>query len=283
MGETLDFKADGAIVLLTDFGLNDPYVGQMKGVLRKLAPEAVVMDLSHGVPAYGVETGAFFLASAYHYFPRGAIFVAVVDPWVGTDRDILVLSGGGYIFVGPDNGILSLVVENLAASGEQPQVWRYKASVPDYTQAAGVTFAGRDIMAPLAARLCRGEGLSKGSGVVDPAAMIRPIWVVPERTDEGVLASALHVDHFGNIILNLSNDIWAKALTKVDIWLVIPSAGARAALQLKLVPAYADLPPGKVGLVTGGQGYLELAMYRASAASELGLKAGDLINLGLSR
>ena len=271
------------IALLTDFGWNDPYVGQMRGVLRALAPEAEVIDLSHGVPAYRAETGAFFLASAFRYFPAGTVFMAVVDPWVGTQkRDILVLSGGGATFVGPDNGILSLVAESLDAAGEKAQAWRLKTNPAPYVQPTGLTFAGRDIMAPLAARHCRGEPPGEFAEPEAPQAMLRPIWVMPERTPEGNLASVLHVDHFGNVILNLANETWSETLAAADVWLMISSAGAQAALQLNVAPAYVELPPGKPGLVPGGQGYLELAMYRASAADELRLKTGDMVHLGIS-
>ena len=282
MTGVINIAADPTVVLLTDFGLTDPYVGQMKGVLHTLAPRATIMDLSHGVPAYRVETGAFFLTSAYRYFPPGAVFVAVVDPWVGTERDILILSGGGYTFVGPDNGILILALDALETlDGAEPRVWRLKTLPAAYAQETGLTFAGRDIMAPLVARLCLGAEPADEGVSVDPANLVRPIWATPERTDKSILASVLHVDHFGNAILNLANRTWLTAVAGGDIWLLISSAGAQAALQLKLVPTYAELPPGKAGLVAGGQGYLELAMYRASAAAELCLKAGDLVHLGL--
>ena len=276
-------NAAPTIALLTDFGWNDPYVGQMKGVLRALAPEAEVIDLSHGVPAYRVETGAFFLASTFRYFPEGTVFVAVVDPWVGTQkRDILVLVGGGFTFVGPDNGILSLAAESLDATGHKVHAWRLKTGPAPYVRPTGLTFAARDIMAPLAARLCRGGSPSEAGEPVVPERILRPIWVMPERTSEGILASVLHADHFGNVILNLANEAWAEALAASDVWLMISSAGAKAALQLKVAPAYAELPPGKAGLVPGGQGYLELAMYCASAAAELRLKTGDIVHLGIS-
>ena len=282
MTDTLKATVDPTIVLLTDFGLSDPYVGQMKGVLRALAPRAAVIDLSHGVPAYRVETGAFFLVSAYRHFPAGAVFVAIVDPWVGTDRDILILRGGGYTFVGPDNGILSLLLDAPGVSDrEAPRVWRLKTLPANYVQEAGLTFAGRDIMAPLAARLCQGADPAGEGEPVALSDLARPIWVAPERTADGILASVLHVDHFGNAILNLPNRTWLEIVTGGDIWLLLSSAGAQAAMQMQLAPTYAELPPGKAGLVAGGQGYLELAMYRASAAEKLRLKAGDLIHLGV--
>ena len=271
------------IVLLTDFGLSDPYVGQMKGVLRSLAPEAVLVDLSHGVPAYQVETGAFFLASAYRYFPQGAIFIAVVDPAVGTvERDILIMQGAGYTFVGPDNGILSLVLEDLAVTGAETPLWRVRADAAQRERCAAVTFAGRDIMAPLAARLCQGAAPHDLAEAIPVETLVRPIWAVPEHTDKGILASVLHVDNFGNAILNLSNKLWTDKLARGDVWLKIESAGAQAALQLNMISTYAEIPPGKVGLLPGGQGYLELAMYRASAAAELLLKTGSLVHMGHS-
>lgn len=283
MGDVADCAAGSTIVLLTDFGLSDPYVGQMKGVLRALASGAAIVDLSHGVPAFRVETGAFFLASAYRYFPSGTIFLAIVDPWVGTDREILIFKGNGHTFVGPDNGILSLVVQNILADGQgEPQLWRFNSPPATSAGENGLTFAGRDIMAPLAARLCRGENLGADMEPVPLINMIQPLWAAPERTDNGILASVLHVDHFGNVILNLSNRLWRDIIAGADVWLKISSAGAQASLQLKLVGTYAELPLGKVGLVAGGQGYLELAMCRASAAVELSLNAGDLVHLGIS-
>ena len=176
MPDTPTATVDPTIVLLTDFGLSDPYVGQMKGVLRALAPRAAVIDLSHGVPTYRVETGAFFLVSAYAYFPAGAVFVAVVDPWVGTERDILILRGSGYTFVGPDNGILSLLLDSPGISSrEAPRVWRLNTPPAVHAREMGLTFAGRDIMAPLAARLCRGADPAEGGEPVDPADLARPI------------------------------------------------------------------------------------------------------------
>lgn len=270
------------IVLLTDFGYDDPYVGQIKGVLHSLLPEAEIMDLSHGVPAFQVETGAFFLAASYPYFPTGAMFLAVVDPGVGTEREILCMQGRDYTFIAPDNGLLSLAFIRHKAHGDIPHIWRLdprkaEAAAP----AAGQTFAGRDIISPLAARLTRGETPDELGEPVPLENLLMPLWAAPERQGNQLLTTVLHVDFFGNVILNLPLAEWQPALHARDLWLVMSSAGAQAALPITQAATYAQLLPGKVGIIPGGQGFLELALNQSSAARELNLKPGDLIRLGI--
>ncbi len=268
------------IVLLTDFGYADPYVGQIKGVLHSLLPDVRIMDLTHGVPAFQVETGAFFLAASYPYFPIGALFLAVVDPGVGTERSILCLQGRDYTFLAPDNGLLSLTFIRHKALGETPQVWRL---TPDKATpvfpCSGQTFAGRDIISPLAARLARGDTPEQLGKPVQLETLRMPLWASPERQGRELLTTVLHVDFFGNVILNLPIAEWQAALQGQELWLVVSSAGAQAALPITSAATYAQLLPGKVGLIPGGQGFLELALNQSSAARELNLKPGDLIRL----
>lgn len=271
------------LALLTDFGLDDPYVGQMKAVLSTLVPTARILDLTHGVPAFQVETGAFFLAASYGYYPPGTLFLAVIDPGVGGRRDILCLQDGRYTFLAPDNGLLSLTTIRQRAAGETPRLWRLypplisEAALP----ASGATFAGRDIFSPLAASLLRGTTPAGLGEEVPLENLVIPLWAAPERKGNQLLGTVLHVDCFGNAILNLPAAEWKTALQGRELWLVMSSAGAEAALPITSAETYAQLLPGKVGLIAGSQGFLELALNQASAAAELNLKPGDLLRLGI--
>lgn len=248
--------------LLTDFGLDDPYVGQLKGVLHRLAPAVPVIDISHGVPPHRVETAAFFLAASHPHFPPGAIFICVVDPGVGTPRGLVSMETGGQVMLAPDNGLLHLAAE------AQPDAVLRRLDPARLPEAQSATFHGRDVLAPLAARLAGGESLAAFGDPVLPTDLSRPAWAVPRREAEGVRAAVLHVDRFGNVVLNLSLREWDRLAacrlhlpdgTLIDI--------ARAA-------TYAAIPAGRTGLVAGSQGYLELAADKASAADRHWLKPG---------
>ena len=183
-------------VLLTDFGLEDPYVGQMKGVLAALAPGARVIDLCHGVWPFDVLQASFFLDSSRAHFPPGSVFVCVVDPGVGGERRLVLLEKFRQIFLAPDNGLLSLV---LAQDGP----CRARDVTPAGRLASTGTFHGRDILAPLAARLLTGDEPEDLGAEVNPESLTRLPGAAPERDGPTLRAVVLHVDRFGNCILNL--------------------------------------------------------------------------------
>lgn len=248
--------------LLTDFGLDDPYVGQLKGVLHRLAPAVPVIDISHGVPPHRVETAAFFLAASHPHFPTGSIFICVVDPGVGTPRGLVSMETSGQVMLAPDNGLL-----HLAAEARPDAVLRKldPARLPDPQSA---TFHGRDVLAPLAARLAGGESLAAFGDPVLPTDLARPSWAVPRRESDGVHAAVLHVDRFGNVVLNLSLREWD--------WLAacrlhLPDG---TLIDIARAASYADIPAGRTGLVAGSQGYLELAADKTSAAERHWLRPG---------
>lgn len=248
--------------LLTDFGLDDPYVGQLKGVLHRLAPSVPVIDISHGVPPHRVETAAFFLAASHPHFPAGSIFICVVDPGVGTPRGLVSMESGGQVMLAPDNGLL-----HLAAEARPDAVLRRldPARLPDPQSA---TFHGRDVLAPLAARLTAGESLAAFGDPVLSTDLDRPAWAVPRREVDGVHAAVLHVDRFGNVVLNLSLREWD--------WLAacrlhLPDG---TLIDIARAATYANIPTGRTGLVAGSQGYLELAADKASAAERHWLSPG---------
>ncbi len=250
------------IALLTDFGLDDPYVGQMKGVLAGLAPEAVVADLSHQVRPFDVMQGAFYLAASWRFFPEGSVLVGVVDPGVGTERRLVIGKREGRYFLGPDNGLLALILGS--ESGERA----WELTMPPALGGRSNTFHGRDILAPAAARLALGVDPLRLGRPLDMETLQRPAWALPEQRGREITGHVLHVDRFGNCLLNLPESLWPEGgMERVELL---------APLLQPLVPArtYGDIPEGGVGMLIGSQGYLELAVNQGSAAAVLGLAPG---------
>lgn len=261
------------IVLLTDFGWSDVYVGVMKGVILGINPSARIVDLSHAVPPQDVATGARMLAESYRYFPPDAIFVAVVDPGVGSARRGIALQTPRGRFVGPDNGLfgevlgdqgLALPTEgglvSLAAGGVQAVVLENPAF---FLPRVSTTFHGRDVFAPVAAHLSLGVPL----GVLGPAAtslIVLPGSPVEIRPGE-VHGRVTHLDHFGNAITNMTaRDLAPIASPRVEV------AGA---CIVGLSGHYAQRN-GLLALI-GSAGFLEVALNGGNAAAALGVAPGD--------
>ncbi len=257
------------VALLTDFGLADPYAGQMRAALARLAPGATVLDISHQVEPYAVSQAAFFLAASAPHLPDDAVFVCVVDPEVGSARRILGLRQAGQEFLAPDNGLLSLLLG--APNRHGPQVFDMTREALTY--AASATFHGRDVFAPLAARLSAGEKLEDMGARLDPDELVRQPWAEPCVRPDGVTVHVLHVDRYGNCLLSLPAEFVAPRPVGT---LRLPLGQRRGVQQ---VHVYAELPPGAVGLLAGSQGYFELAANQASAAKALGLRRGDVLGL----
>ncbi|MBI2861612.1 MAG: SAM-dependent chlorinase/fluorinase [Chloroflexi bacterium] len=245
------------ITLTTDFGLRDPYVGQMKGVILSINPEAVIVDLCHDIPSQDVQEGAFVLGTSFRHFPPGTIHVAVVDPGVGTSRRAMAVEAAGMAFLAPDNGLLSWVLAQeatwRAVSLSNPKYWRPTVSR---------TFHGRDIFAPVAAYLSLGVSMDDlGEPVADPVLLPMP---TAARTEEGgLIGHVIHVDRFGNIITDIAaEDLPEGALT-------IEVAGQ---LIEGLAGSYAEAT-GLLALI-GSSDHLEIAWSEGSAAARLGIGRG---------
>lgn len=247
------------IVLLTDFGHLDPYVGQMKGALLCAAPQAVIVDLCHEVRAQDVGQAGFLLEGSHRHFPAGSVFVCVVDPGVGSARDILLAEFDGRLFLAPDNGLLSFLVD------EPARWWRVQAD----TSRASKTFHGRDVFVGLAARLTLGDAPQTLGTPLDPRQVVRTsmTWANPQHSVMD--CTVLHVDRFGNCLLNIR----AEQRIPSTQWIL---DDGRA-----VIPAstYSDLAPGQVGLIEGSQGVLELAVSGGSCARLLGLAPGSALCL----
>src|SRR5262245_37794187 len=199
------------VALLTDFGSQDHYVGAMKGAILTVCPEASLVDLTHEIAAHDVTAGALALASAFRDFPAASVFVAVVDPGVGSPRRALALEAGGYRFVGPDNGILSLVM----AEAEGPQALRRIANASLMRPAVSATFHARDVFGPVAAHLARGLPIAEvGPPIDDPVRLSQP--EVREVAPGEWEATIVHVDRFGNLITNLFQRDLERILAEVE-------------------------------------------------------------------
>lgn len=237
------------IVLFTDFGVRDPYVGQVKARLAEHAPDQLVIDLLHEAPDFNPHAGAHLLAALAASFPPGSVFLAVVDPGVGTPRDAVVVLAGGRWFVGPDNGLLSIV----AARHADTRLWR----ITWRPAALSATFHGRDLFAVVAAEIARGEF---------PADKTVPVEHLEVEFDAGDLPRVIYIDHYGNAwtgIRGVSRDanvsVRGRALRHGD--------------------SFGFVERGEGFWFVNSAGLLEIAVNRGSAADTLGVSVGDVVTV----
>ncbi len=260
------------VTLLTDYGLDDEFVGVLKSVIRDLAPHAVTIDLTHRIRPYDVRAGALALARAIPYVAEGVV-LAVVDPGVGTKRRAVAIevADGAGVLVGPDNGLLAPAV--AVAGGAS------RASVLDnpefHLATPGATFAGRDVFAPAAAHLCLGVDLAELGSPVDPGLLLPGMVPLPRSEPGGVHAEVLWVDRFGNCELNVGPDELAVVDGIVDGVVAVTVGDDRR--SARLATTFAELPAGSIGLVLDSQGMYALALDQRSAAAELKLAQGDAV------
>lgn len=257
----------GIITLLSDFGLADSFVGAMKGVILSINPRATMVDLTHEIGPQHVRAGALTLLAAYSYYPAGTIHLAVVDPGVGTARRALVCQTRHCFFVGPDNGLLSPSVERDGLLGAYELTeQRYRLENPSHT------FHARDIFAPAAAHLSLGIAPDRfGPRVDDPVPLRLPR---AEHCGLRVEGEIIHVDRFGNLITNISQqDLAAWPPESLHLW-----GGGLHLVGLRRT--YGDAAPGEPLMVLGSLGFLEIAVNGGNAATELGLSIRDRVVTG---
>lgn len=261
------------ISLLTDYGLNDEFVGVMKSVLADMAPHARVIDLTHGIAPFDVRAGSLALARAVQYVPAG-IIIAVVDPGVGSSRRAIAVevAGGQGVFLGPDNGLLASAI---AMAGGADRAFELTNSAL-HLGAPGTTFAGRDVFAPVAAFLANGGALDEVGTEIDTASVMPGL--VPIATDEthpvhgeGVRCEVTWVDTFGNCQLNVGPDDIVRFGTTLRLVIGDDVRSAR------VVSHFAEIDGGAIGAVVDSYGMIALAVDRASAAQALRLSAGDAV------
>lgn len=258
------------VTLTTDFGLNDHFVGTMKGVILKIAPNAEIVDICHSVQAFDILDGALALAQAYSYFPPRTVHLVVVDPGVGSARRPIIASSEEQNFVAPDNGVLSL----MYAQEERVSV-RHVTSEHYFLQPISQTFHGRDIFAPVAAYLAKGVDHEKfGDEITDFVRFNAPR---PKPTDANTIRGVvLRVDRFGNLITNFTPQD-APALFQQTSPAFKIVVGKREISVLR--SNYAEGAPGEVFGILGSMGYLEIVANRASAAQLVGSGKGTEVQL----
>jgi len=263
-------RATPLIVLLTDFGFRDSYVGVMKGVIRKICRSAEMIDLCHNIMPQDVAEAAFVLAASYRYFPEETIFACVVDPGVGTDRAVLCMRSNQQTFLAPDNGLLSVI-----AAGSGREELRRVTSVEYFLKERSNTFHGRDIFAPVAAHLANGLEPSKLGPI---ARRLRKLHLPnPVRTTDGSLrGEIIYIDQFGNLITNVHRSTLERNLQAPHDQLQV--AVKRRSIH-GLAATYTDVPEGELLALIGSSDYLEVAVNRGSAAEMLGCDKGDSVTL----
>ena len=260
------------ISFLSDYGLTDEFVGVVKSVLRSLAPEVSVVDVTHGIPPHDVRAGALALVRSVQYLAPGVV-LAVVDPAVGSDRRAVAVEVGGdaeSFFVGPDNGLMASAV--AMAGGAERAV--HLTSEDHQLKAPGATFAGRDVFAPAAAHLCLGGQLHELGPSIDPLTLLPGILPLSRWEGERLVAEVLWVDRYGNVQLNVDPDELESLDERVALhW------GTGQVRSARKAGAYGELQPGELGLVTDSYGLVSVAFDRRSAADELRLRPGDAVTL----
>jgi S-adenosylmethionine hydrolase len=255
-------KPSGVITITTDFGHQGPFVGVMKGCILTRFPEARIVDLTHEIVVHWPAEAGFWLARAFHYFPAGTVHIAVVDPGVGTSRDILAVAAEEHVFLAPDNGLLAPIVTRYP----QARVIRFDAQrlARFGVHRPSATFHGRDVFAPIAAELAAGRCAPVDLGPV--AASIVPAWVDEPTVDAGGASGVvITIDHFGNLISNIDGSLVGRFRQP------LVQAGNHS---FPLLRTYGDAQPGDYLALVNSFGVLEIARAEQSAAEGLGLSRG---------
>ena len=262
-------KRSGLITLLTDFGLQDPYVGMMKGVMLAVNPDARIIDISHHVKAGSITRAAGIIRETYPYFPEGTVHITVVDPGVGGKRRAIILMAQSHLFVGPDNGIFWPII-NLHQDIKIIHITETKYFLADVSD----TFHGRDIFAPVAAHLSKGaDPFEMGPAISDPVKLQLP---APHQEGGTLYGRVVSVDHFGNLITNIHRkeiEGFAGGGTLVIRLEDLIIEGMRG--------TYAECGKGEILSLFGSSDYLEIAVNLGRASDRLGLDEGAIIGLGV--
>ncbi len=253
------------ITLTTDFGTRDTFVAELKAVILSINPSVTIVDITHEIEPYNILEAAIKIGSATRYFPSGTIHIGVVDPGVGSSRRPLIIKTDRAFYVGPDNGIFSLAVKGQEVQGIYEII---------HDKSIGPTFHGRDLFAPVAARLSLGEEAGiLGRKVEDFLKIHLPEPVIEKNRIKG---EVIIIDRFGNAITNIrSENIMAK---------ISPRTSGRLSVnlrdhKLRVFHHYKEAEGHKAGALINSSGYLEIFKYMGSAVEELGLKRGDTVEV----
>ena len=253
--------AQPILTLTTDFGAADHYVGTMKGVILGICPRARMIDISHEVKPYQIAEGAYLVAQAYRYFPPKTVHLAVVDPGVGSARRPILIEAAGQYFIGPDNGVLSMVYNREKHKARLISAERY------FRQPVSRTFHGRDIFAPVAAHVATGVPAARLGKLIHDH-LKSSSWK-PQRTGKRTwTGQVLHIDRFGNIVTNFHASDFPDLETRNVSLTIGPQ-------QVSVVArTYAECSSAELFLIVGSSGYVEVSVSQASAARAIGCETG---------
>ncbi len=258
------------IVLLTDFGLKDSFVGVMKGVIVNISPGAEIVDLTHQVMPCNINQAAFLLLTSFKFFPKGTIFVVVVDPGVGSNRKSIAIKTKDYYFVGPDNGVLS-----LAAISDSIGKIVSLDNKEYFLEKVSATFHGRDIFAPVAAYLEKGVKINSfGKELKNIKGINLP---VPEMSGNKLTGEIIFIDRFGNLVTNITKDKLKEFVGERKFRISIKSAQFD-----KLYNYYSEAEENELFLCEGGFGFLEISLKNKSAAELLKAEIGDKVSVNFA-
>lgn len=259
------------VTLLTDFGLSDPFVGMMKGVILGINPHAALVDLCHGGKAYEPSEAAFALITAYRYFPQGTIHVAVIDPGVGGPRRPILVTCDDHLFIGPDNGLLAPLAERAGSSSVRAiTATRY------FLHPVSATFHGRDVLAPVAGHLSLGaEPMGFGQPIDDYVRLALPRAALSGTSL--IKGEILHIDRFGNLVTNITRaDLEHLAAGDFPMAFFVRIAGQ----EVPVVAYYGQVAPAAPGAVIGSADYLEIFVNQGDASRLPGVGRGSEVVVG---
>ena len=260
--------ASRIVTLTTDFGLKDPYVAEIKAVILSICQNATILDITHDIAKFDTRMGAYVLACAAPYFPKGSIHLVVVDPGVGTQRRPIVIQTQRSFFVGPDNGILFLAAE------KQNIVHIHELVNPELMEPeVSKTFHGRDVFAPAAAHLANGVNPEDFGPRI--SELKKPEFSKITREKDGLVGTVLHVDGFGNIITNITKKEMEQAYLRDILNVELSDYN----VKLKLSKAYGEVKPLEPVALVGSHDFLEIALNQGNASKKFRAKPGDRIKL----
>ncbi len=258
------------VTLLTDFGLSDPFVGIMKGVILGINPNVALVDLCHSGKAYDAAEAALLLITSYRYFPAGTIHIAVVDPGVGGPRRPILVTCNGHLFIGPDNGLLAPLAAKAGSTV------RVMTATGYFLQPVSASFHGRDIFAPIAGHLSLGAEPDECGEPIDDYVRL----VIPRPVQSGISSISgeiLHIDRFGNLVTNIARlDLERLATGDSPAAYVVSVAGA----EIPIVAYYGQVAPAAPGAVIGSADYLEIFVNQGDASRLLGIGRGCEVVVG---
>lgn len=253
------------VTLLTDFGTEDGYVGAMKGVLLSGLPSLQVVDISHDIEPFNLRQAAFALLNYAAYFPAGTVHLVVVDPGVGTSRSGLIVKTPDHYFIGPDNGVFSFIYESDSFEA-------YRILVDAFGGGVSPTFHGRDVFAPAAVRLLRQEEIGNFSEPVTHLASFYDRW--KQEEDGTIVLRVIHIDHFGNIVLNFKRDDFERLKLPRNVKIQF-----KTGFLYGINKTFGDVPTGRILALWDSSGFLQISQNKGNAARTLKMKVGDEVLL----